>query len=274
MKIEFGFQSNCSELVAHLGIVDRDETIKAMKIISNMTGWTWGVVVCDGPSIFTVPIPIEKLNRVMLPSNRWTSLTRENLPVDIEKLISIWSDDLDERQTQLLRTKGAPDGWLALEVYDWPEDRLVLPPSEESDSSLIDLADISFLQPYTFTLGCGCGRKGLTLITDNHWAESFPQFQAITREFDSHFDVEDCGYNPIYAEWLAVHFLPEEFPSLMKELYDDPKERSESVSYMKEHLPVVESKELTKYEQEAISEFRDFLKDLKKERMKEKNQEA
>jgi hypothetical protein len=271
MKVEFGFQSNCSELVAHIGILDREEIIEALKVISDMTGRTWctdfywRVEKEDGPSMdsFDIPIPNERLSYVITDFKSVSEAPKRSPLIDYEKLISISKESLEEWQIERIRKNAASNEWMPL--------RLV---SDESMSMEFinrngEIEKVSWKRPaFRAFFHCGCGRKGLTLDTDNHWVESFPEFHAITREFNSHFYVEDCGYNPIFAEWLVVHFLPDEVQKLLGELYDDPEERRSSISYMKEHPPDNDSKELTGFEQEAISEFRDFLKDLKEERMK------
>jgi hypothetical protein len=244
MKVEFGFQSNCSELVSHLGILDRDEIIEAMGTISRVTGWVWGIRAYDDPDILVIPISVDRLPELLSPLDAGKIDSRSGLLVNLEKLVSISSGKLKEPQVQLLKKIATDDQWLPLELYDGSE-----------DGTQNDWPGFSM----NFYLGCGCGKKGLTLSLESHSAEELPQFQLITREFGSDISGEDCCYDYTYEEWLTVHFLPGESQKLIGDLYKKPKEVERTISYLKEHPPIVESRELTDIETEAISEFRDCV---------------
>ena len=259
MRIEFGFQSNCSELVSHLGILDRDEVIEAMGTISKITGWTWGIRAYDDPDILVMPVPIDKLPEVLSRLDAGNTESQSGLLVNLEKLVSIWTDRLKESHVQLLR-KNATDGrWLPLILYHGPENEMLYHwPKLSMD----------------FYLGCGCGRKGLTLSVESHSAEELPQFQLITREFDSDINGEDCCYEYTYEEWLAVHFLPEESQKLIRDVYERPRKVERRMKYLKEHPPIVKSMALTEKETEAISEYRDCVVEAVKYRERKKQKRA
>lgn len=259
MRVESGFQSNCSELVSHLGILDREEIIEAMRTISRITGWVWGIRAYDDPNILVVPVPVNRLPEVLSPLDGGGADSRSCLSVDLEKLVSIWSEELKKPQVQLLRKVARDDRGLSLELYDGPEHETL----NHWPKSSMD-----------FYLGCGCGRKGLTLSVESHSAEELPQFQLITREFDSDISGEDCCYEYTYEEWLAVHFLPEESQKLIRDVYERPRKVERRMKYLKEHPPIVKSLALTEKETEAISKYRDCVVETVKYRERKKQKRA
>ena len=41
MRIEFGFQANCSEIVMALDFATKEDIMEVMRTIEGITGWTW-----------------------------------------------------------------------------------------------------------------------------------------------------------------------------------------------------------------------------------------
>lgn len=95
MKIEFGFQANCSELVAYLGITTIPEIIEVMRTMEEVTGWTWRV---EGD--YPIPgtgEPVSKGNLyVRIPMDRLEELLvlKRNVPEEV------------------LNDPGHPESWL------------------------------------------------------------------------------------------------------------------------------------------------------------------
>ena len=264
MKIEFGFQSNCSELVTHLGALSRDGIIAAMKTISRLTGWKWGAWAF-GPRIgeaVVVPISDDLLEEVIVISEVGVLSRSVHILVHVEKLISRWEDHLEKWQKEMLR-EGAFLGEQMLTLYDGPEDEVLV---ELPDKSIgVAPSDLDSV------------KKGFNLWISDYEIGNFPQFQAIAREFASIVRGYDGGTENIYAEWLAVHFFPEEAEEIIHERYPNHEKRERAISYLKSHPPAIESSELTKEEKETISRLKDCISrsnKLEEERKKKEQKRA
>lgn len=264
MKIEFGFQSNCSELVTHLGPLSRDGIIAAMKTISRLTGWKWGARLF-GIRIreaTIIPIGNDSLEEVIVISEVGVLSRSAQLQVHAERLITIWEGHLEERQKEMLR-EGAFLREQMLTLYDGPEDEVLV---ELPDRSIrVAPSDLDSV------------KKGFNLWIGDGEIANFPQFQAIAREFASIVRGCDGGTENVYAEWLAVHFLPEEAEEIIHKRYPNHEKRERAISYLKSHPPAIESSELTKEEKETISRLKHCISrsiKLEEERKKKEQKRA
>lgn len=254
MKLEFGFQSNCSELVTCLGIVDRDEVLRALKTISRLTGWNWGVNIYSKEIKGLIPVPNDRLDEVLVVYTSGRVFRKTRVVVDPEKVVSIWEGSIVEKQIEYLRDE-FEGGWLHLCLYDGPVDRIL----RRADYRVISLA-----------FGWEHDWRGLSFCIDSADVGLMPQFHAITREFDSDFGGHDGGTEEFFALWLAFHFLDkEESIELIKEL-EGPSEVDAAVSRFEANPPVNPSPGLTKKEHDAVSRQRLYAKRLRKSRLKSK----
>jgi hypothetical protein len=117
-------------------------------------------------------------------------------------------------------------------------------------------------------------KRGFNLWIGAHETRLFPQFQAIARKYGSVVQGHDGGSELMYDEWLAFHFMPEEATKFIRQRYEDPEKRKLAISCLRTYPPIVESKELTKNENEAISRWRaDIASSIKfNEKWKKKEQ--
>jgi hypothetical protein len=233
-----------------------------MRTISELTGWTWGAWV-NKPRTrmeIVVPIPKDLLEEVIIVSKVGILFRSKKLGVHIEKLISIWTDHLEEWQEERLREEAYYGGGQLLYLYEGPED-CVLPvlPDRSIAVAPDDLDSV---------------KSGFNLWIGAHETRLFPQFQAIARKYGSVVQGHDGGSEMMYDEWLAFHFMPEEAMKFIHQRYEDPEKRKLAISCLRTYPPIVESKQLTKNEHEAITRLRaDIASSIKfKEKWKRKEQ--
>ncbi len=95
MKVEFGFQANCSEIITYLGASTREEVVAAMGKLQEATGWTWRITESikytgedkkDNWWNYYVLVPVEKLEELLI--------LEENPPGFVKYLFGIWPDSL------------------------------------------------------------------------------------------------------------------------------------------------------------------------------------
>ena len=252
MKIEFGFQSNCSELVTFLGIVDREEVVQALKTISSLTGWNWGINIYSKELEGLIPVPNDRLDEVLVAHTSGRIFRKTRVRVDPEKVISIWEDSISGQQREYLRDE-AESFWLHLCLYDGPVDR-ILP------TTTFQVISLAFGWEYDW--------KGLSFYIDSGDVKLMPQFHSIARGFDSYFCGDDGGTEQTFAMWLAFHFIErEEAIELIKE-NAGPSRVDKAVSCFGANPPVNISPGLTKKEHDAVSRLRLYAKRLKKFRLK------
>ncbi|MBM3134883.1 MAG: hypothetical protein FJZ89_06300 [Chloroflexi bacterium] len=190
MKIEFGFQANCSELVTHLGITERSEVLKALETIARITGWTWGAQrEIEG---VIIRIPMERMNEVLVT-------TEEEIGVVPNSILSIWNDKLDERTKQKI-IKFSKRFLLQLVLYKNTDDSIVISTEPEYE-----------LRFYCCGYSGDCQKKGLTMaLFQHHEAHKMPAFHAIRKEFDLGYETHGGGSTDSYMEWMAYHFVDKE----------------------------------------------------------------
>ncbi len=186
MLIELGFQSNCSELVVHLGIVEPKEIITAMKRIARLTGWHWGAKmnIKDSHQYLFLPIPddqIDSLVRIDENERDWI----------YDDIVKHWTDSLDDKIIEGLKESDEWDPMHELELFDGPVDEI----------RMVDL-DIGLpVEP-----DCpGCDEAGLTFQISDDDSEKFPPFHMIRMEFDVHLE-SHAGSDSAYLEWMMYHF--------------------------------------------------------------------
>jgi len=185
MQIEFGFQSNCSELVTHLGMVEPDEIITAMKRIVKLTGWNWAlkILAAGSESELLLPIPYDKIN----------SLIRidECRDEKFDRIIEFWSDHIDKKQKKAMVDDEYDDLIFGLELFDGPVDK-------------ISIVKWRWGLPVDLS-GSESGTPGLTFIISETESKVFPAFHIIRMEFDA--DLGLYGGNPqYYINWMKFHF--------------------------------------------------------------------
>ena len=65
MKIEFGFQANCSELVTNICPMEHDQIVTAMKTLKDAFGGTWRGEFTIDEAEYSILIPIEELHEYL-----------------------------------------------------------------------------------------------------------------------------------------------------------------------------------------------------------------
>lgn len=243
MRIDFGFQSTCSELVTHLGITKEDKVWEAMRTIAEVTGWTWGARL----PYAVAPIPKDRIKDIV----RFIKYSRGeeefySISLDRKEIESLWGKDLDEVSRKALRN---PRYSLHTVLYEGSEDRIAkgIPSAEFTASGYSESP----------------GPKGLSIRLLHHAeVHMFPVFHQIRKIFESDLTGEDGGTPETFAQWLAYHFLDRErviaaitrYERYWEEADKDWREEAKRmIDTCKKHPPIDKRKGLTEHELEIIN---------------------
>jgi len=246
MRIEFGFQSTCSELVSHLGMVSKDEVMKALKTIARITNMNWAIVLrttMDSKEKHKlVPIEDMALERIITISDSGYNLWQ----VDRDSVIDILSKSLDPEVRPMMDSiMAAKDNlqriWVAL--CRPSHDATVSP--QQSGLSFSIYSDCEF-----------CHRKGLSIRISNVETWAMPEFHAIVSEFNSWFGGHDGGSADEFITWLVYQFIDkrkaERWNSELKEGMEEREDSYPHLDYLEECPPIDRSKPLSDFELEEI----------------------
>ena len=211
MRIELGFQANCSELVTHIGLTKREDIVKAMAEIARITGWNWWI---DTNGDEYLPVQIPQLDELV-------SISSDELGVDGDKILEMWQDSLDE---QIKKTIMEDADLVKYQNDDYLEfaKKNKLPPEEISKHILEkDLYHLILVgdkdqdrlpgDPFDYRLGaditCNCPRKGLVFSSWDYYMEPLPAFHAIRTALGGDLDGCEGGGTHDYVEWMIYHFM-------------------------------------------------------------------
>ena len=186
MKIEFGFQANCSELVSFLGAHSRDEVVAAMKRIQGLTGWNWWIT--DWMGHYSILVSIEALEELLEVDEE-----KGKFSVSPGALIQHWDEHIPlDLKKELLSLDWLPE---SMELTDFPADGAVVQkmnPAESEPTILVNIVD-------------DYGRKGFHVLIGDCEYQLMPQFHKIRKAFSR--DCSKLGGNSMnYLQWMAYHF--------------------------------------------------------------------
>ncbi len=264
MKIEFGFQANCSELVTYLGAKSREEIISAMTRIAEATGWTWrvssNITVGDQETkksrlCYSLLIPTQFLDRLLV-----VDYEEKNFGVDPRDLSHIWREQLSLEIIRALRKLS---------------DSCRVPPGEKYSvldlHDIFELANLSSDQPVVVEVIAGSQQKPwATLSLDilyeerrefNIWIDSIaiekmPILHRIRKLFPAGFSMSSEGRSYPYRTWMCFHYLDRERAIGKLGIPKHETERlRKAVQRLEDNPPLPGSGELDEEELRAIEEI-------------------
>jgi hypothetical protein len=213
MKIEFGFQANCSELVAHLGGETIEEVIDAMRRIEEITGWKW----CLMYEQEDVPVPedhpgpeksMELCSYLQLPMDRLDEFLLIDTEPDGFRYIRIRTGPVKEL---LVSLDALPDtttyfGKGILEDR-YPSDQINLVRTDVDEGVFQTNEYDHWVQP---TMDCeynGPRGFGVACSTELGLFPGLEAFHEIRKSFGAPWHGHDGGNFSYYYDWMAVHFI-------------------------------------------------------------------
>jgi hypothetical protein len=258
MRIEFGFQANCSELVTHLGFTKREDIVKALAEIARVTGWNWWVHVWGNPGQ-NLPLQVPQLDGVL-------SLDASHMGVEGARILELWGDRLDEKAKKTIlddadRVKFHNDDYLEFAKKNKM-------PAEEIAGHLLNerLYPLELVggqdraglprDPFYFRLGadisCNCPRKGLVLRTRDYSMEPLPAFHAVRIAFQS--DLDDChgGHIGDYLDWMIYHFIDKQRAIDRIDGEEQEEDRMEKLEGLERYPPLDKTKGLPQKDKEMV----------------------
>ncbi len=208
MKIEFGFQANCSEIISYLGASTREEVLAAMEKLQEATGWSWCLTDPWKDSSFFIGIPPCHLEELLvidqkegfLHSNYKTllPLLGDNYPIWAKGLVKelITARDMQENlPLWKMVLVDLPEGTSAvMGLPDDLKDHEKVPISLNYQGNL----EIDELDP-----------ELCFMIGDRNF-HGLPRFHWLRSLFQTGFDGNDGGSRRPYTAWLAYHYLKEQ----------------------------------------------------------------
>jgi len=206
MRIEFGFQANCSELVAYLGWRTTEEIVAGMRRIQEITGWTWRMDVTPEDRTgdewrilggYSILVPGEKFEELFTSIPGRGNIYHGMVP---SELIAVWGDLLPEDAKEELR-------WMSRDDPDYPWDKIHLPtlrnipesdpihrPTGSDDEAQLDLL---FYQNEEYL------EDGMHLDVGDKEIHSFPIFHKVRKDLGADY-TDGTSY---YKEWMEYHYL-------------------------------------------------------------------
>ena len=277
MKIEFGFQANCSELVAYLGATTKEEIVELMLRMSEITGYTWRISNSARKEEPNGDVSMHSFS-ILLPNDRIRDLLEVNIDPDHgsnslgilpSSIVPLWSDLIPEFVKEHLNevtnlildedykylTRFALNNYLYL--TDIPVEQPILIENKKSPSN-------TYLDFKNFD--CDGGNE-LNFQIDSIFIEDFPFFHWFRKQLDAPYDSHDGGTYRYYRGWMAYHFFLEEKTDgmteieslpLYKELIADEFEDS-IIERLKSNPPLPDSGKLTEKEIEEILFYHNLL---------------
>ena len=209
MKIEFGFQANCSELVTHLGMTTIQEIAEAMRRIEEITGWKWHLQLDwrqvdeqknDGEFRY-VRLPAEDLESLLTFKNTDGNWTDIGIMRDIFEEISGVGIDLTGRYYQLFGSDGKEP------IIHGDTIALVNTPTDDQQVWL----DEDMGWPGIAYSCNGCQLKVFSIILwENQYVPALQAFHKIRKEYDTHLHGIGRYSTERYGLWLGFNYLPDE----------------------------------------------------------------
>lgn len=181
MKIEFGFQSNCSEIVTLLGFTERKDILRALKKIVKVTGWKLGAEVGSYRGERKIIIlAVNKLETLLIFHEK-----NDTFWIDNEQFVRVFRKKLTEKEIHAL-------------VHD--EDDLSFGPSLAlyNPENINQKVDFSSGTPWSDDA------KGLSLMIGHTDEYGIPIIHAVKKAFNSTIE---SAHLDSYYEWLKFHFI-------------------------------------------------------------------
>ncbi len=208
MKIEFGFQANCSELVTYMGARTREEIIAVMRRAQEATGWSWRI---NNESFFDklddlvyVLVPVEHLERLLVIESRkerlgidaWSFLqiVGPHLPDAVREEFTSFALEINQKSP---RVRPLFDFESHVELTDIPPEKLV---TKSRYKPWGELSLSHFMADHFKTYGFHF------LMDQGTDLPLFPVFHRIRAEFKSPL----LGHETLYLWWMAYHLLDKE----------------------------------------------------------------
>jgi len=189
---------NCSELVTHLGVTEKDGVISALKILNGIEGYGVAWRVGD----FAIPMLEEDIEEILIwPQGEDLETLRKwgiRLQIDLNRLIELWAARLAESpETQCEvandikeQMRERDNGVRAFELIE---------NCPEKPGKRAGLGVYIRWRCYE-----GCDKPGLNICLTQHCMTSeFPIFHRIRRIFNSDYEAHDGGKVVDYERWLA-----------------------------------------------------------------------
>ncbi len=197
MKIEFGFQANCSELVTHLGFTTGEDIAAGMKKVAELTGWTWKVKPTEDHEL---AIPSGKIDAHLVKVDDDDGI----FGIDSDALIAALGDEIPADLSGALKDS---EKLLTPGLYSPAGEKLV------------------------FEYACWCGEDQFHLSIDGIDIPDMPMFHKIRSLFDSDFMPHDGGDMFPYMAWFSFHYNNKDMAVKILEEFSsgDPEEDLEDI---------------------------------------------
>ena len=215
MKIEFGFQANCSEMMTYLCPLTLEDVHSAMLRIKELFGGTWRSNIKVGSDKYYILMPDEKIPELIMID---MGKHGQGLCIDQRKLGDLW------------------EGELPAEVRKWFREHRIIPGMDYEIPMLTTISSeepiaVNVERPIAITDGF-CPIFGETyrdgfyfMISDlDEW--SLPEFHRLRNAFGSRYSSYGTGGTRRYDEWMFMHFTrfgKEETKELMRSYHNYPK---------------------------------------------------
>ncbi len=258
MKIEFGFQANCSELVTHLGFTTKEEIALAMKQIQELSGWSWrlcqwrNTVGEDGKERYeqvALLLPVEELEELIqitehpsLSGEKMIGVGREAflkvkgdiLPEDIRKLF-IGSGKKQGRRTKKRQAQGwqNPHTLGRVALVNIPSTQELV--SLDGETTTLDL-----------WMSCDCEKPDINLRCGDHDIPNYPLIHELKMIYGTEIHPQGSGSGE-YLEWLGYHFIQPRCiaeEEVRKYYHDDPGHQEYVLKEFQKHPPLPGSEKL------------------------------
>ncbi len=222
MKVEFGFQSNCSELVTHLGCVTKDEVVQGMQRLAKVTDWSWRVKAPDGE---TVDIPRKAITIELIPNIEEASI----MEVDPRALARVLAGRVAQATLDSLNNR--PQDWCMELEFTSPSGDTLTPEYQ-----------------------CWCGENQLHFGISTDDICDYPQFHLIRSRFGSDFMPHDGGDFFTYMAWMANYYIDEDTAMDLLEQFSSG-DAEEDLELIRENPPLKGSKPPLKEDLDMIKSF-------------------
>lgn len=192
MRIEFGFQANCSEMISEITFPDLPSLMEAMKRIQEVTGWSWWYVSNDlDLQLF---LPVELWDELLI-----SNMEERTFAIDIPRLVEMWKDEIPEEILSDLRSKetGREGGSCTPVLTE-------LSPEEHVTTE--EIGDFNMAWHCVFNKKTGS--LGMNFMINDHDIHLFPHLHWVRTEYGGGIDsMEGDGANPEhYMKWMEFHF--------------------------------------------------------------------
>jgi hypothetical protein len=203
MKVEFGFQANCSEITLSLEIATKANVMEAMRKIEEITGWSWWVWAwyqkekgVGGPrSTVYLRIPMERLDEFYLWIDDGEGKVSEG--IDLGRLIEFHQESIPaEMVGKLWDDSEPPDDYSAPALVDLSADDHVV----VSGSSQIGIKITMMMVGHT--VKDEARRDRMEFSIDGYDFNLLPALHLIREHYDGTVGGQDSRH---YYEWWDFH---------------------------------------------------------------------